>query len=239
MPVHDWTRVAAGIFHHFHHGWTAAIVNALNAGQLPAGYFALAEQIIGDPIPNVLTLHVSPAQTSTGGGAAIMPAPQTRIVCRSTAQRYARKADRIVVRHESGRVVAVIELVSPGNKDSRHALRAFVERATAWLYEGVHLVVVDVFPPTPRDPQGIHRAIWDEIEDNDFELPADKHLTLAAYSAGVDITAYVENFAPGDDLFDMPLFVTAEHCVPLPLEATYQATWNAFPALLKPQLENC
>jgi hypothetical protein len=21
MPIHDWTRVNAGIFHHFHHAW--------------------------------------------------------------------------------------------------------------------------------------------------------------------------------------------------------------------------
>ena len=24
MPVHDWTRVDAGLFHDFHQGWTAA-----------------------------------------------------------------------------------------------------------------------------------------------------------------------------------------------------------------------
>src|ERR687884_439463 len=30
MPVHDWTRVDAGIFHHFHHAWIAEISSALN-----------------------------------------------------------------------------------------------------------------------------------------------------------------------------------------------------------------
>ena len=29
MPVHDWTRVAAGIFHHFHHDWITEIARAL------------------------------------------------------------------------------------------------------------------------------------------------------------------------------------------------------------------
>jgi hypothetical protein len=36
MPVHDWTRVDAGLFHDFHQGWTVALRNALNAGMLPS-----------------------------------------------------------------------------------------------------------------------------------------------------------------------------------------------------------
>jgi hypothetical protein len=35
LPIHDWTRVDAGIFHHFHQGWIVALANALNAGKLP------------------------------------------------------------------------------------------------------------------------------------------------------------------------------------------------------------
>ena len=27
MPIHDWTRGAAGIFHDFHQGWTIEIRN--------------------------------------------------------------------------------------------------------------------------------------------------------------------------------------------------------------------
>ena len=44
MPIHDWTRVEAGIFHHFHHRWITSISDTLNAGMLPAEYYALAEQ---------------------------------------------------------------------------------------------------------------------------------------------------------------------------------------------------
>ena len=29
MPIHDWTRVEPGDFHHFHQGWTVEIGNAL------------------------------------------------------------------------------------------------------------------------------------------------------------------------------------------------------------------
>jgi hypothetical protein len=54
MPVHNWSRVDANLFHHFHQGWTMAICNALNAGRLPKGFSALVEQRAGGLIPDVL-----------------------------------------------------------------------------------------------------------------------------------------------------------------------------------------
>ena len=44
MPIHDWTRVDAGIFHDFHLGWIAEIRHVLNGGLLPPNYYALAER---------------------------------------------------------------------------------------------------------------------------------------------------------------------------------------------------
>ena len=38
MPMHDWTRVEAGIYHHFHHEWISAIGRSLNRGLLPEDY---------------------------------------------------------------------------------------------------------------------------------------------------------------------------------------------------------
>jgi hypothetical protein len=54
MPIHDWSHVDHGIFHHFQQAWTIDISNALNGGVLPPGYFALAEQIVSGPIPAVV-----------------------------------------------------------------------------------------------------------------------------------------------------------------------------------------
>jgi hypothetical protein len=56
MPVHDWTRVEAGIFHDFHTVWIGALRTALNEGLLPQGYYALAEQHAGRSIADALTL---------------------------------------------------------------------------------------------------------------------------------------------------------------------------------------
>src|SRR5439155_17322899 len=111
-----------------------------------------------------------------------------------------------------------------------------------FLRQGIHVLVLDLFPPTPRDPQGMHKAIWDEIEEEPFELPPNKPLTLAAYVAGdllagMETTAYVELVGVGDTLPDMPAYLDRSGYVPVPLEATYQAAWATCPADLRGLVE--
>lgn len=241
MPVHDWTRVDAGLFHAFHQRWISALCDTLNAGGLPPDYFALPEQNIRGPIPDVLTLHLSPAanESSIGnvGLAVARTPPRTRLVRRSESEAYADKANRITVRHRHGDVVAVIEIVSPGNKGSRAELQAFLTKTAELIRQKVHLLVIDLFPPGPRDPWGIHKAIWDEFQEEDFDLPPDKPLVLASYDAGPELVAYIELIAVGVALPDMPLFLKPGFYIPAPLEATYQTAWNVFPAVLKSLLE--
>jgi Protein of unknown function (DUF4058) len=240
MPLHDWTRVRANRFHDFHQDWSVQITRTLNAGVLPEGYWAMTEQKIGGPEPDVITLSV-PFQPGAGmsGGATLADSPvNVRYTARADATRYAQKANRITIRHPDGDVVAVIEIVSPGNKDSRHAIKSFVRKAVQFLNAGIHLLIVDLFPPSKRDPQGIHKLIWDRLKDEDFTLPADKPLTLAAYSADTIVRAFVEPVAVSDVMPDMPIFLTADRYVPVPLESTYQTSWEVFPKALKPPLEN-
>ena len=75
MPIHDWTRAPSGYFHHFHQRWTGAICDALNAGLLPKGIFALVEQYSGAMVPDVLALETEPLQdrdwSGSRGGVAI------------------------------------------------------------------------------------------------------------------------------------------------------------------------
>jgi hypothetical protein len=131
----------------------------------------------------------------------------------------------------------MIEIVSPGNKDSRHAIGAFARKAVEFLQAGIHLLIIDLFPPNRRNPQGIHKMIWDRLGDQPFAPPPDKPLTLAAYVAGPEIVAYVEPVAVGDVLPDRPIFLTHDFDIDCPLDATYEAAWNVFPAALKGPLE--
>jgi hypothetical protein len=236
MPIHDWTRVDAGIFHDFHHTWITEIKRTLNAGLLPPEYYALAEQIAGGLGPDVLTLqrpdHGVPRDSDPRGGVALANAPpRVQFRLRAEPDLYAAKAKAVVIRHTSNhRVIAIAEIVSPGNKNTRHGLRAFVQKAVEFLRAGVHMLILDLFPPGPRDPQGIHKAIWDEFIDNEFALPADKPLTLGAYIGGPWPEAFIEPTALHAVLPEMPLFLTPDVYVPVPLEATYQSAWEAVPS---------
>lgn len=243
MPIHDWTRVDAGIFHDFHQSWLPEIKRVLNGGRLPDGYYALVEQVASSRWPDVLTLQGpaldEPPRTEPSGGLAVMDAPpQVEFHFKAEGDIYAAKASSVVIRHVSGhRVIAVVEIVSPGNKSGRSALDDFVSKAIEMLKGGVHLLVVDLFPPGARDPEGIHKAIWDELRDQEFALPPGKSLTLAAYTAGACSEAFVQPTAVGGMLCDMPLFLSPEVYVPVPLEATYQAAWATVPAYWRDVLE--
>ncbi|MBY0513930.1 MAG: DUF4058 family protein [Gemmataceae bacterium] len=238
MPMHDWTRVKPNIYHDFHGGWIYATRGALNSGVLPPGYYALAEQITRTMGPDVLTLERPEPDEPGGGnrrpgsnGAMTVTAtpPRTRFVV-SEKPRPRRLDRRITIRHVgSHRMVAVIELVSPANKASKFKLRTFVDKAVGALDAGLHLLVIDPFPPGTRDPEGVHGAIWEVATGRPFTLPPGKPLTLASYSSGEELSAYVEPVAVGDPLPDMPLFLEPETYVNVPLEATYQAAWQTFP----------
>lgn len=236
MPIHDWTRVDAGIFHDFHHTWITEIRRVLNRGLLPPEYYALAEQIAGGLGPDVLTLqrpsNGSPPRGEPSGGIALaVTPPRVDFRFRSEMDQYAAKAKSVVIHHKSNhQVIAIVEIISPGNKNNRHAIRAVVDKVLEMLRGGVHLLLLDLIPPGARDPQGLHKLIWDEIADNDFPPPPDRPLTLAAYLAGPWPEAFVQPVAVGQPLRDMPLFLTPDVYVSVPLEATYQAAWADVPS---------
>lgn len=242
MPVHDWTRVIAGTFHDFHHEWISTIKRSLNAGLLPSEYYAMAEQVTGGLGPDVVALgnldsssdddHGGGESETFGHGGVLTAMPKTRFTMKAEVEIYAQKQNRVVIRHRSGDdVVAIIEIVSPGNKSSRHALQTFVNKTYELLRSGIHLLIIDVLPPGIRDPQGIHAAIWDDIDENgeQFVLPPGEILTMAAYTGGLERQAFIEPVAVGKPLPDMPLFLRPPGHVMVPLEATYQAAFAGVP----------
>jgi hypothetical protein len=246
MPVHDWTRVDAGIFHAFHHSWIEEIARALNRGRLPPDYYALPEQHAAGFGPDVLTLqedrngNAEEAASSgpSGAGGVLLAVPRLQPTAETDMAFYRRKQSTIAVRHVSGdRIVAMIEVVSPGNKAARNALRAFVQKAADLLDKGIHLLILDLHPPGKRDTNGIHDEIWQEIAGQEYTLPANKPLTLAAYESGLSIRAYVVQVAVGDVLPDMPLFLKPEKAVDVPLAATYDAAFAEVPRRWRRVLE--
>ncbi len=240
MPIHDWTRVSAVGFHDFHQDWTIEIRRTLNRGLLPPGYAAFTDLRVNEYEPDLIAIH-APGPSAPGGLSVAVAPPRAKQVARveSEPAAYARKANRIVIRHEYGAVVAIVEIVLPGNKDSRHAIKSFTDKAVYFLQHGVSLLIIDLFPPTPRDPAGIHQVIWEQLTDEPFEArPADKPLTVAAYEVGSALTAYVDPVAVGDRLPDASLFLAPEWYVKVPLEQTYQASWDVTPKPIRDRVES-
>jgi hypothetical protein len=134
-------------------------------------------------------------------------------------------------------VVALIEIVSPGNKSSRHAVRSIVEKVSGAVGGGLHVLLVDPFPPGPRDPDGLHPLVWAEFRSDEvFALPPDARLTAASYAAGVVPMAYVEPFAVGGPVPDLPLFLTPDAYVTAPLEESYAAAFGRLPVQVRRRL---
>ena len=243
MPIHDWTRTFAGIFHALHIVWLGKLQERLNGGLLPDGYYALADQRAGDTGPDVLTL-ASPDNGEDdseptgpfggGGGAALALADAPvktgeRRVMDDDLAHTVRNRRSITVRHLSDdRIVALIEIVSRGNKSSRAELERFVDEVDAAVEDGCHVLVIDLHPPTPLNPDGIHGLIGGRYGDS-FELDPAAPLTAVSYVADSPPTAYVERLAVGGELADMPLFLDPGHYVMVPLADTYAASFAAMP----------
>lgn len=127
MPMHDWMRVEAGIFHAFHHEWISEIKRALNRDLLPPECYALAEPSTVGFGHDVIALQDRRGSGDTIGGAVT----KTEHVCGLRQ----RRASRVVVRHViDDRIVAMLEIVSPANEpitlvsyDSSSPVRAFIQ----------------------------------------------------------------------------------------------------------------
>ena len=245
MPIHDWSRVDVGIFHGFHLAWIAEIRKALNNGGLPPGYYADAEQYSEKKQADVLTLHASDAeslepllvQEPSDGGTAVMVASS---IGTRTARRDAKpkaRQRRLVIRHISGhRVIAILEIVSTGNKDRRRSAMEFAGKLANAIEGGIHVTVIDLFPPTPAAPNGLHNRIWREFDREPVPVPAGQPLVLAAFVARQKPRIFFEFRAVGGELQKFPLPIDAEIGAMMPLAETYAAAFAGSPPYLRDML---
>lgn len=244
MPLHDWTRVDAGTFHHFHTTWITHLSEWLNGGALPEGYYALAEQHAGLMVGNVLTLQAPVSRPGLGphprGAVALAEAPPrvARRIVMSQAATYRALRKTLTIRHVSGhRVIALIEIVSPANKDRPKSVEEFVAKIHSALKCGVHVLVVDLFLPGPHDPGGIHEAVGDFWNPDDEETEREGPYTFASYLADEMPEAFLSDLGLGSPLPEMPLFLDTDSYVNIALDPTYQAAYRGIPEFWRNVIE--
>ncbi len=239
MPIHDWSKVVAGNFHDFHQSWIIEIRNALNDGLLPEGFYALAEQAAKGLIPDVLTLQEPLEQRgdyndTLASGSNVLSLskrpPQVRYRELSEVDIYATRADHVAVRHANGdRIVALVEIVSLGNKTTEKAVEKFVEKLFKATDRGCHSLVIDLHRPQVHDPRGVHALFWEHIQSVAHGVTEEQPYGVSSYCADVPPVAWFEPIGLGEPLPNMPLFLSNDYYIDIPLETTYVATWNRVP----------
>lgn len=254
MPVHDLKRlVALSEFHDFHIGFVTTLRNTLNRILRPTDYYASAEgRIMGyEPDTSAFQRGLSrEASPPSLGGVAIQTeirqinrtSPHTRFVDEADHWNALRES-HVAVRSKRGdKLVAIVEIVSPRNKDRADAIEAFGNKLEKALNSGCNVLVADFLRPGPHDPQGMHCTFWTRYSEAPHGVTTQEPVGIASYLAAVNNVqfqpvAYFESVAIGQNVPDMPLFLASGEYVQVPIQAIYDEAVASLPPPYQEDLE--
>jgi hypothetical protein len=214
----------------FHGAWAAAMARLLNQGILPLGYYTVPLVDRGGPIEiDVAALREQevavPADADAAARTWTPPAPGLAVAVELPA------ADEIEVQvfADDGdpRLAAVVELVSPRNKDRPQARQVFAIKCVGYLQQGSSVVVVDTVTTRRAD---LNAAILSLLGVDASTAAPPSGLSAVSYRAAgheeetQQLQLWAEPLALGQPLPILPLWIAADFSVPLDLEVSYQAT---------------
>jgi hypothetical protein len=212
----------------FHVNWAGAIADDLNESLLPEGYFAEEHAQLGPMVEiDVATFADQEPSAARSGGTTTLP-PRTWAPPAPTMVIPAAFPDAfevLVFDGEGGaRLVAAIELVSPGDKDREAHRRAFAIKCASYLCRGIGLIIVDIV--TSRRAK-LHNEIGQVLGRGEaFALPVETMLYGIAYRPIIrdgesQIEIWPSALEIGQPLPVLPLALNAELVLPIDLESTY------------------
>ena len=221
MPIHNWGKTSHSHFHSFlHHGWVWQIMKYLNKSALPTGYLAVAEKNVGPYIADVVTTQEDDVESYNS-----FPSLTPTLVVAAPTFTTVGKCISIYDR-EKAKIVAVIEIVSPGNKNAREKVDTFVEKSVNYLASGIHYLIIDVLPATRLIDNFVNKIL---VQIDGGEIHQTKELYAASFQClDPRLQLYVEEFNVGDVLPKVPVFLQKEYVL-VDLEATYSATLEDLP----------
>jgi hypothetical protein len=214
----------------FHSRWANSIADQLNES-LPERYFAevqtyLGSQVEADVIEYSKSVGFGESANENGAGGVSVQAWAPPLAT-FTMPAIFPDAFQVAVRDErdSARVVAVVELVSPSNKDRPDSRLVFAGKTAAYLQRGIGLVVADIV--TDR-----RFNLHDELVrmlglEMSFLMPEDAFLYAVSYRPvrrgeldQIDTWPFV--LSVGETLPVLPLALRGSHAIPLDLNAAYE-----------------
>lgn len=235
MTLHHWPNPRTP-WRSFHNHWIVRLVEYLNQSVLPKDYQARPTELIIGIEPDVLLLQ----DADTGKADPSMSQP-TLAEATLTAT-LPTPADLPFVgvysSYDTSRLVAVIELVSPGNKDRPEARHSFTEKVLFLLHEGVHVMVIDVtsLPAIPIRETILQRLRLDGHLDHENGSATAEQLWLSSYCSlpandpqpHLQVKEWAYPAAVNQPLPSLPLFLRTDQLwVMVNLQQTYTETIEA------------
>jgi len=214
----------------FHSSWATRIADALTERWLPPGYIAEEHAHLGPSVEiDVGTFEREASATGDeGGGAVATVGPKAWAPPAAEGVLPAVFPDTFEVRvlsTDTGpKLVAAIELISPGNKDRPAERRGFATKCASYLYQGISVIIVDI---VTNRRANLHNEILRVMEAGDaLELPPESNLYAVAYrplrrGKGDEIHVWRSPLALGQALPTLPLGLRADLVVPVEFEVAY------------------
>ncbi len=234
MPLLDHFHPPLHPRHHgesFHSNWATRIADSLNEKWLPPDFIAEESTHAGARVEIDVATFERPAEevhaeAGDSGVATVRratwspPAPMQTI-----AGVFPDSFEVQVFSTIAGmKLVAAVELISPGNKDRHEECRAFAIKCASYLQQGVSVAIIDI---VTNRRANLHNELLRLLEgDEKLDLPAEASLYAAAYRPVLrgeqpEIDLWTAAFEVGQELPVMPLGLTSELFVPIDFAATY------------------
>jgi hypothetical protein len=222
MPLHDWSGDRG--WDSLHLIWQAQLLDWIQP-RLPAGYRAYVGAV------PALTVDTPNGRPDFGvrnwPPPATAPAPTPDGAIEPDAEEAATLTlDPLRAIHidAHGRLVAAVEIVSPRNKDRPEARERYTARYLGYVYNAVHLMLVDVLPR----PVGFSfaDALAAGLGFNQPPCPVPFALSYRGGESvpeGTMIARWVRPFQIGGPLPVIPLALNLQEEVQIDLEHTYRA----------------
>jgi hypothetical protein len=228
--THQWVS--------FHGRWATAIADDLNR-RLPKRFLAEAPFNLG-PFASADVAEVDQARVGgngpadglalpgSGGGVGVAAEPVLYTPPETDLSMPAQFPEDILVEvrdlQHARQVLAVIELVSPGNKDDTDARESFAGKCLSYLAKGMGLVVIDIVSDRLANLHNV--LIRHAAKDAKLLMAGEPPLYVAAYrpvhrEKKDVIDLWTWPLVIGSALPSVPLALKGYGCVRLDLEATY------------------
>ena len=234
MPLRDHFRSPVNDTHSWdevHGGWPMEIVRTLRF-ILPPGFRAGPNVHLGSPFEVDVSTYDLDSRTSDAaighGGTALLPALSPTFTAEASFSDQDVYEVQIYDAERGRRLVAAIEIVSPSNKDRPETREAFVGKVASLLHSGICVSIVDLV--TVRQAN-FYAELLDVVGQSDPALiptpPQLYAVTLRSRNSSKrrpNLDAWFYPMAVGEPLPMLPVWLTPDLRVEVPLETSYEET---------------